>query len=206
MWGGYGGNDTLTGSDGSDLFLYESDGGHDVVTNANSNDTILLFNANPGDCGYYYDDANNIMHIYVGNGELEVNCSTGDEYYPKTYPVYQFADGSRLTYTDNWNYISWDTAEDINADSPLSLFDDSGEFVYSYGDGRKDVLSTNDENTIILNGITLDQISNAEITENGVNLKFNDSGSLNVYGRTNEFVVNGENYRADYQNKTWIEA
>ncbi|MBQ7629855.1 MAG: hypothetical protein IJS81_06540 [Selenomonadaceae bacterium] len=204
LWGGWEGNDTLSGSDGADLFLYNRDGGHDIITNANSTDTVWFFNANPGDCNYYYDDANNIMHIYVGNGELEVNCSTGDEYVSKTYPVYQFADGTRLTYVDgNWRGISWDTAEDINADSPMSLFDDSGEFVYTYGDGRKDIISTNNENIIFLNGITLDQISSAEIINSGVNLKFNDGGSLNVYGQTGDFIVNGENYHADYQNKTW---
>lgn len=204
LWGGYGGNDTLTGSEGSDFFLYESGGGHDIITHADRTDTICIFNANPGDCSYNYDDTNNVMHIYVGGGELEVNCSTGDEYYPMTYPVYQFADGTRLTYVNReWQGVSWDMTEDVSVDSPFSLFDDSGEFVYSYGDGRKDIFSTNDENLIVLDDVTLDQISSAEITNSGVNLKFNDGGSLNIYGQTGDFIVNGESYRADYQNKTW---
>ena len=205
IWGGPG-NDTLTGGNGDDTFYYNHDGGHDIITDANSNDTIFLWDDKPGDCSYYYDDANNIMHLYVVNGELEVNCSTGDAYYPMTYPVYQFADGTRLTYMGggNWRGISWDSAEDIDCESLLSLFDDSGEFVYNYGDGRKDIFSTDNENFIFLNNMTLDQISSAEITNSGVNLKFNDGGALNVYGQTGEFIVNGENFRADYQNKLWI--
>ena len=204
LWGGWEGNDTLTGGNGADTFFFNRDGGHDIITDANSNDSVFVFNANPGECNYYYDDANNVMHLYVGSGELEVNCSTGDEYYSMTYPVYQFADGTRLTYVGgNWQGVSWDSAENINYDSPLSLFDDSSEFVYSYGDGRKDILSTDAENTVILNGVTLDQISSAEITNNGVNLKFNDEGSFNVYGQVGKFIVNGESYSADYQNKTW---
>ena len=42
LWGGMGGNDTLTGGDGYDEFFYAIGSGDDIITNANRNDIINL--------------------------------------------------------------------------------------------------------------------------------------------------------------------
>jgi len=217
IWGGWEGNDTLTGNEGADTFLYNYNGGHDVITDAGSADTIWLFNINLSDGIYYnYDNQNNVMHLYIGNGELEVNCSTGDAYYPMSYPVYQLADGTRLTYTGQWNFISWDadgsTEESI---SPLwgekdfnnEIYGDSESeaFIYNSGDGNVNVFDAGTNDVFFLKGIGLEEILSAEITDSGVNLQFNDSGSLNVEGKAETFYLSGQTYHADYQNKTWTQ-
>ena len=56
------------------------------------------------------------------------------------------------------------------------------EFIYCYGDDHDSILNAGNENAINLNGVTLEQILSAEITDSGVNLKFVDDRSLNING------------------------
>ena len=46
LWGGLGGNDTLTGGDGYDEFFYVSGSGSDVIQNAGDNDVVNLLGVN----------------------------------------------------------------------------------------------------------------------------------------------------------------
>ncbi len=59
---------------------------------------------------------------------------------------------------------------------------------------------------VFLGNITLDKISAAQITDNGVNLTFTDNGTLNISGQAGYFILENNDtfttYKADYQNKT----
>ena len=46
LWGGFGGNDTLTGGDGNDEFFYVTGSGSDVIQNAGDNDVVNLLGVN----------------------------------------------------------------------------------------------------------------------------------------------------------------
>ena len=60
--------------------------------------------------------------------------------------------------------------------------------------------------TTTMTAISLEDISSAQINDNGVNVQFTDGGSLTVDGQVATFNVENKNYRADYQNKSWSEA
>ena len=79
-------------------------------------------------------------------------------------------------------------------------------FYYSYGDGKDNIFNA-DSNDLINLAVTLDKISSAQISDNGVNINLVDGGSLNVSGQAGYFRVQTDNattnYQADYQNKTW---
>ena len=77
------------------------------------------------------------------------------------------------------------------------------EYVYAYGNGQDNIYQSGDEDIVNLLNISLDQISGAEILDNGVNLQFTDGGSLNISGQVGNFKLEGQVYHADYQNKTW---
>ena len=79
----------------------------------------------------------------------------------------------------------------------------SDEFVYRFGDGQDSIFNAGIEDAVNLNGVSLEQITSAEIDDNGVNLKFTDGGSLDITGQVGTFIVSGQRYGADYKNKTW---
>lgn len=77
------------------------------------------------------------------------------------------------------------------------------EYVYAYGNGQDNIYQAGGEDTTNLLNISLDQISGAEIFDNGVNLRFPDGGSLNISGQVGNFKLEGQVYHVDYQNKSW---
>ena len=77
------------------------------------------------------------------------------------------------------------------------------EFVYKYGDGQDNIFNSGAEDAVNLNGVSLEQITTAQILDNGVNLQFTDGGALNISGQVGTFKLSGQNYGADYQNKSW---
>lgn len=77
------------------------------------------------------------------------------------------------------------------------------EFVYKYGDGQDNIFNAGAEDAVNLNGVSLEQLTGAEITDSGVNLKFNDGGALNISGQVGNFILGGQNFGANYQTKTW---
>lgn len=77
------------------------------------------------------------------------------------------------------------------------------EYVYSYGNGQDNIFQSGNEDTVNLMNISLDQITTAQILDNGVNLKFTDGGALNISGQVGTFKLGGQSYQANYQNKSW---
>ena len=90
-----------------------------------------------------------------------------------------------------------------NSDDDLYGNLGSDEYIYSYGNGHDNIFQSGSEDTVNLLNISLDQISGAEILDNGVKLQFTDGGSLNISGQLGNFKLEGQVYHADYQNKTW---
>ena len=77
-------------------------------------------------------------------------------------------------------------------------------FFYLAGNGSDTVTGANDGDAVELIGLTLAQISSAEISSGGVTLNFVDGGKLNVNGTAEvDFRINGETYAADFTSNTW---
>lgn len=222
LWGS-GGDDTLTGGEGSDIFYYERDGGHDFITDAQSNDTVCLFNSNPWETNYYYDNVNNVMHIYAGSGELEVNCSTGDYWYPYTYPVYQFADGTRLTYepsNNSLNGVSWDAAEDVSSNIAESQLwsrvntyygtEDADNFFIDKNNNKNLVFDAAQNDTLHLCDTSLSDIVATFVNDNLIAVQLNTGENLKVF--TTEKLsptfklASGERYVYSREVSDWQEA
>ena len=90
-----------------------------------------------------------------------------------------------------------------------TLFGGAGadSFNYYFDDGNDTIYNAESQDGVFLGNMTLDKISAAQITDNGVNLTFTDGGTLNISGQAGYFVLENNDtfttYKADYQNKTW---
>lgn len=221
LWGGWGGDDTLTGGSGADTFLYNDNGGNDIITDANWNDTIYLFQSDINNVGFYYDSWNNVMHLYTGNSDLQVNCATGDYWYPMTYPVYQFADGTRLTYINGyWQSASYDTAEDTGADistNPLwgnantfyGTADADNIFINKTG-GNDLIFNAAQDDTIHLCDTALSDVVATSVSENSIAVAFN-TGEVAMVSTTENLsptfkLASGESYVYNREAGSWQEA
>ena len=78
-------------------------------------------------------------------------------------------------------------------------------FFYLQGNGRDVIQNAHDGDNIILDDITLDQIADANITADGVVLKFTDGGSLIVNSMANVTyqLANGSRYSANHSTLAW---
>ena len=89
------------------------------------------------------------------------------------------------------------------------LFGGNGadRFIYNFGDGNDNISNTENQDSVLLGNTLIEQISGAQILDNGVYLTFTDGGSLNISGQIGTFIVEKDDkftfYSADYQNKTW---
>ena len=89
------------------------------------------------------------------------------------------------------------------------LFGGAGadRFIYNFGDGNDNISNTENQDSVLLGNTLIEQISGAQILDNGVYLTFTDGGSLNISGQVGTFIVEKDDkftfYSADYQNKTW---
>ena len=83
-------------------------------------------------------------------------------------------------------------------------------FYYSYGDGDDNFINAENQDVAIVSA-KLEQISSATISDSGVNLSFVNGQSLNISGQIENFTLyyggqSSQNFRADYQTKTWKQA
>ena len=78
-------------------------------------------------------------------------------------------------------------------------------FFYGAGNGNDNVQNAHDGDIISLEDITLDQISDANITSGGVIFKFTDGGSLTVDGTADVTyqLADGSKYSANHEQMAW---
>jgi len=114
---------------------------------------------------------------------------------------------NRMHVGRHWGY-SFDSTTVVSSSSDLSsstdLFD-NGEFAYHYGQSDNETISSAGSNDIInLYGVTLSQITGADISAGAVNLTFNDGGSLTVLGQNNsQYLLEGVVVVANQDSQTW---
>lgn len=225
LWGGLGGNDTLTGGEGADTFFFEYNGGHDVITDAESHDTIWLFNTNISDFRYYwYNYETNVMSLCLGtngweDGWLDVCCSNGTPW--ATYPAYQFADGTRLNFVGGkWVTSSYDAAEDTGANIAANpLWGNANEFFgtaqadnifVSRTDGNDLVFDTDSADTVHFYDAALSDIVSTSVKDNAIAIEFNTGEIAQVSSSDNISptfkLVSGQSYVYDRESSSWREA
>ncbi len=149
-----------------------------------------------------FETPNGTAYAYMAPDSNEVNGNN-------------FGDGNKFEVIFGANYEN-DTIRAGNGGSYLwgglqgndEFFGGNGvdTFVYTYQSGNDTVYNAESQDLVILNDMTLDQISSAQINDSGVNLQFTDGGSLTVNGTPSTFVVRDSDtatYRADFQTKTW---
>ena len=83
-------------------------------------------------------------------------------------------------------------------------------FYYAYGDGNDNFINAENQDSVIVSA-KLEQISAAQIDDNGVNFSFVNGNSLNISGQVESFTLYSEGstpqkFRADYQTKAWQQA
>ncbi|MBQ6297072.1 MAG: calcium-binding protein [Selenomonadaceae bacterium] len=78
-------------------------------------------------------------------------------------------------------------------------------FYYGAGNGNDNIQNAHDGDTVILDDINLDQISDANITAGGVIFKFTDGGSLTVDGTADVTyqLADGSKYSANHSTHDW---
>ena len=216
LWGGWGGNDTLTGGGGRNTFLYNCNGGHDIITSVQDADTVWLFDTTCWDARYYYDRDNNVMHLYAGTGELEVRSGPFE-------PVYQFSDGSCWRYehlSGYWFASSHDAVEDTGADIATNpLWGNANEFFgtaaadnifVSRSDGNSLVFDTDSADTIHLYDTALSDIVATSVSDNAIAIAFNTGEVAMVSAAENVSptfkLASGQSYVYNRETSSWREA
>ncbi|MBR6713529.1 MAG: alpha/beta hydrolase [Selenomonadaceae bacterium] len=79
------------------------------------------------------------------------------------------------------------------------------DFFYGAGNGNDAIQGANDGDNIILDGITLDQISRADIYSGSVSINFNDGSLLRVNGTADVTyqLADGSRFSADHSRREW---
>ena len=205
---------------GNDVFLYHS--GNDTVTNFKSNDT-LSFAANYTG----FDFAANDLILYAAEGSLRITDAKNklvevadgkDNLIAHAF----FANGYEGV-MDGRSFSGFEVIQGSDnlsnqiyaGESGSSLYGGFGanddlygnvgadEFVYKYGDGQDNFYNIGAEDVVNLNGVNIEQIATAEITDGGVIASFKDGGGLTIHGHAGTFILSGQRFGADYQNKTF---
>ena len=92
------------------------------------------------------------------------------------------------------------------------LFGGNGadRFIYNFGDGNDNFSNAENQDSVFIRNTSIEQISGAQVLDNGVYLTFTDGGSLNISGQAGKVIVEKDDkfsyYSADYQNKTWTKS
>ena len=206
----------------NNVFVYES--GSETLTNFNSNDTLnfaatytdwaiagndLIINSAEG-AVRITDAQNKLVEIADANGNVGAHIYWASNYEGaidgRSYNGFEVLIGS-----DNFNnqIFACESGSSLwggRGNSDDDLYGNLGvdEYIYSYGNGQDNIFQAGSEDAVNLNGVNLEQITNAEITDGGVNLTFIDGGALNINGQIGTFIVSGQRYGADYQTKTWF--
>ena len=97
MWGGdSGSNDVLTGGDATNMFWYGQGEGNDVINNADSNDSVNLYNISLKDI-VSFEDFQSGVKLNMSSSSLTINATET--------PKVMLADGTSYRYdrsTSTW--------------------------------------------------------------------------------------------------------
>ena len=99
LWGGVGGNDTLIGGSGQNMFWYGKTNGADVIQNAKENDTVNLYDISLSDITSVSYGEKSISLGFNTGGTLQIN-DTGN-----LSSKFMLADGTKWQFnhsTKNW--------------------------------------------------------------------------------------------------------
>ena len=202
---------------------YTYNGGNKIINNYNSGEILsfaasytdwttdnndLVINAAEG--SVRITDANNkLVEVADANGNVNAHVYKADNYEGaidgRGYGAYEVITGSDNVSNQIYAAESGSSLWGGRGNSNDDLYGNLGidEYIYSYGNGQDNIFQSGNEDTIHLLNISLNQISGAEIKDNGVNLKFTDGGSLNISGQVGTFALGGQHYGVNYQSKTW---
>ena len=215
------GDDILKGSfNSTDIFVYNA--GNDTVQNYESGEIIsfaaqytgwvtdgndLVINALEGSVRIN-DAKNKLVEVAGSDGNVVAHVYLASDYEGvingSDFTTFEVISGSDNVANQIYAGVDGSSMRG-GANSNDELYGNSGydEFIYKYGDGQDIIFQAGNEDMLNLANISLEQISGAMFTDYGTYLKFNDGGSLVVNGQVGTFVVSGQSYSADYQNKTW---
>ena len=213
---GNGGNNTLRGGSGVDFFIYNS--GNDTVENYQNGD-VVNFNAeftgigisennfaiNSNDGAIIIRDAvdkiidvaegigNVVAHAFMASSAMNIDAR-GLEGLEVIIGGGNGGSGGSSLWGGDGNFND-------------SIYGGAGqdEIFYTTGNGNDEIYNVDSEDIIDLLGVSLNQISGAVINDEGSYIKFTDGGTLNISGRAGKFILEGKVYRADYENKRWLE-
>lgn len=87
-----------------------------------------------------------------------------------------------------------------NSNDILIGGDGTDMFVYNYGNGNDEIFA-DEEDIVNFGNVNLGQIRGVNMKDNRTLFVFDDLGSLNVFGRADTFILDGQTYNADYDNK-----
>lgn len=214
------GNDFMKGGSGQDTFVYT--GGYDIIANYQSGEILnfsanytgwttegndLLINAVEGSVRIQ-ETTNKLVEVAIDNNVIAHVFEA--EGYEGALDGRGFGAFEIIIGSDNLNNQIFANAAGSSlwggrGNSNDDLYGNLGfdEYIYSYGNGTDNVFQTGNEDTVNLLNISLEQIVSAGITDNGVNVQFNDGGSLNISGQVGSFKLGEQTFHADYQNKIW---
>ena len=200
------------------------DGGENIIVNYKSADKInyvtdftgfdisgddLVFNSSTGRL-YVRDVRDQVVNIsdYAGNvGTYAYMASGAGEINGSNYDGFELLvganDSSNTITIGNGGGSLWGGGG--NVADVLSGGIGQDVFFYGYGNGNDVINNANSNDVVELFGMTMADITSANITDNGVDLQFADGGSLTVGGQAEIFLLDstGQTYIADYQNKIW---
>lgn len=199
-----GGENIISNYKTSDSISYWSDytgievSGDDLVFNS-SNGKLYIRNARSNIISIINPSGNLPSYAYMASGVEDINGGN----YSGTEMIIGADSASNTITAGSGGSSLWGgngyTTDILNGGSGQDVF------FYGSGNGGDFVNNANSNDTVNLFGITTDQISNANINDDGVHLQFTDGGSLVVNGHAGSFVLSssGQTYHADYRNKIW---
>ncbi len=185
---------------------------NDFVVNTD-NGSVRVSDARGKMMEFYNGNDEFIMHVclqvpgatFNGDGEdyLYYNEET-EEYETHNYGRYHeplvvvgSSKGANTAIAGDGGSILWGGAG--KTDDLLVGGDGVDVFIYDYGQGSDAVIS-DEEDSIVMNNTSVDDIKGYAVESNSVRFVFNDFGSLSVYGRANQFIIGGDTYTCDYDN------
>ena len=189
------GNDTLYGG-GSNVFVYNEGDGDDLVKNYKTGDALKI-----NTTFATLRSGNDIIISTAGDGHITLESAYSENVIINDETINGGA-GISTMHMSRWSYSFGRSASSTTLTTSEDLV--NGGVNYYYGRGSQITYNADENNTVNLFGVTLEQITGANISAGAVNLTFNDGGSLTMLGQSNsQFILNGSIWTADQSTQSW---